>query len=205
MKRSYLLLASLCAVTAVAGTRVGIGISIGAPAPIIVHRAPPVRVVEQMSVSPGPGYTWVPGHYTWAGERWIWMSGTWVVAPQPEARWVDGAWNPQTQQWIEAHWEMPPPPPPPVVMGGPGAPPPPPPATAEIVVTEAPPPPMRETIVSTPGPGYIWIAGYWGWEHGRRVWVSGHWEVPPHGHHTWVEARWERRGHDYVFVRGYWR
>jgi hypothetical protein len=210
MKRFYLtpVVASIWAVTAFAGTRVGIGISIGAPAPIIVRRAPPVRVVERVTVSPGPGYTWVAGHYTWAGDRWIWMSGTWVVPPQPGAQWIDGSWNPQTQQWIEAHWEMPPPPPPPasVAVTTPAMPPPPPaPPTTEVIVTEAPPQPVYERVVAAPGRGYIWIAGYWGWEHGRRVWISGHWERPPHGHHAWVPARWEPRGHGYVYISGYWR
>lgn len=203
MKRFYLspILASFCAITAFAGTRVGIGISIGAPAPIIVHRAPPVRVTERVTVSPGPGYVWVPGHYTWAGNRWIWMGGMWVVPPAAGAHWVDGAWNPQTNQWIESHWEMPPPQP---IVAAPTMPPPPP-APNEVIVTEAPPPPVTETVVVSPGHGYIWVAGYWGWEHGRRIWVPGHWELPPRGHHTWVEPRWERRGHGYVFIRGYWR
>lgn len=213
MKRSrlLLLLAAASAVPAFASTHVGIGISFGAPAPIIVHHAPPARVYERVSISPGPGYVWIPGHYTWAGDRWIWMTGTWVVPPQPAAHWVDGAWNPQTRQWVEAHWELPPPPPPPVVYA-PATPPPPPtvvttaPApTTEVVVAEAPPPPITEVVTVAPAPGYIWIGGYWGWEHGRREWIRGHWELPPHGHRVWVEPRWEHRGRDYVYIRGYWR
>ncbi len=197
MKPSALLLiASLLAAPAFAGTHIGIGISFGAPAPIIVHRAPPPRIVERVAVSPGPGYRWVPGHYTWAGHRWIWMSGRWVVPPRPDARWIDATWNPQTQQWIDAHWEIVAPAPTAVVVAPPAP---------EIVVQEAPPPPMVEVVGAAPAPGYIWVNGYWGWEHGRREWIRGHWEFPPHGYRTWVEPRWERHGHGYVFVRGYWR
>jgi hypothetical protein len=204
MNRTYLslLLASLCTATGFAGTRIGIGLSFGAPAPIVVHRAPPARVVEQVTVAPGPGYAWVPGHYTWAGDRWIWMSGTWVVPPRPDARWVDGAWNPQNQQWVEAHWEVVAPQ---ATVAAPMGPPPPPPGQTEVVVNEAPPAPVQEVITVAPSSGYIWVNGYWGWEHGHREWIRGHWELPPRGYHTWVEPRWEHHGRGYVFVRGYWR
>lgn len=208
MKTSHLLLiASLVAAPAFADTHIGIGISFGAPAPVIVHRAPPVRRVEVRTVAPGPGYVWVAGHYTRAGNRWIWMSGMWVVPPRPDAYWVDAAWNPGSHQWIEAHWEVASPaavvvapPPPPATVVVPATP-----APTEIVVQEAPPPVYQDEIIERPGPGYVWIGGYWGWEHGRREWVRGHWELPPRGHRTWVEPRWEHRERGYVFIRGYWR
>lgn len=192
-----------------AGTHVGIGFSIGVPPPVIVHRAPPPRVVEQVVVTPGPGYVWVPGHYTYSGGQWVWLSGAWMQPPRPDARWADGSWNPQTQQWVDAHWEIPAPatvvttpPPPPVVITSPA------PVVAQtpqVVVAEPPPPPVQEVLVASPGPGYIWVAGYWGWENGRRQWFRGHWELPPRGYHAWIAPRWEHRRHGYVYIRGYWR
>ena len=226
MKLSTLCLIGVCstaATAAFAGTRVGIGLSIGVPPPVYVREAPPPRVVERVVAAPAPGYVWVPGHYTWGGNRWIWVTGAWMLPPRPDAMWVDGRMNPQTNQWVDAHWEIPAPPavvtapPPAPVMAPPPAPvataspapvvvtPAAPVATYEVTVAEPPPPPVQEVVVASPGPGYVWIEGYWGWEHGRRQWYRGHWERPPHGYVTWVAPRWEHRGRDYVFVRGYWR
>jgi len=203
-----------------AGPHVGIGISIGVPAPIIVREAPPRRVVEHVYTSPGPGYIWVPGHYTWAENRWVWIGGAWALPPQPNAYWVDGRWTPDTRQWIEAHWEVPAPPPPPPApiqpapapavsspssVPVPSTPPPVVSGPTEVIVEEAPPPPQQEIIVESPGPGYVWIGGYWGWVNGRREWVRGYWARPPHRHAVWVAPRWEPRSHGYVYIRGYWR
>lgn len=205
-----------------AGPHVGIGVSIGIPAPIIVREAPPRRVVEKVYTSPGPGYVWVSGHYTWVENRWVWLNGAWTLPPQPNAYWVDGRWTPDTHQWVEAHWEAPAPPPPPPSPPA-SQPPSAPPGTnsssvplptrpapviaepSEIIVEEAPPPPVREVIVASPGRGYVWVGGYWGWEHGRREWVHGYWARPPHRHAVWIAPRWESRGHGYVYVRGFWR
>jgi hypothetical protein len=217
MKSTFLRLISLSAAlasVASAGTHVGIGVSFGLPAPVVVRHAPPHRVVERVVVSPGPapgpGYVWLPAHYSWNGQ-WVWVPGAWVMPPRSDARWVDGNWNPQTQQWIEGHWEVPsaapvvavPTPAPTIVVPSPApvvA------VTTDIVVPDAPPPPPEPEIrVAAPGPDHIWIAGYWGWENGRRQWFRGHWERPPHGYRVWVQPRWEHRPHGYVFVRGYWQ
>jgi hypothetical protein len=72
-------------------------------------------------------------------------------------------------------------------------------------VESEPPPPQSEVMEASPGPDYVWVGGYWGFEGGGRVWVRGRWDRPPHVHATWVAPRWERHGHGYVFVRGNWR
>jgi hypothetical protein len=82
--------------------------------------------------------------------------------------------------------------------------PPPAPAMAEIVVSQAPPTPPQEVIVAAPGPGYVWVPGYYQW-HGRWVWERGAWVVRPHPHAVWVGGHWDRRGHDYVWRGGHWR
>jgi hypothetical protein len=67
------------------------------------------------------------------------------------------------------------------------------------------PPPLRaEVIVVSPGPGHVWIAGYWGWSTGRYVWVPGRWTRARAGR-AWVPGRWEQRGRKWVWRRGYWR
>ena len=55
-----------------------------------------------------------------------------------------------------------------------------------------------------PGPGFIWIGGYWHWN-GRWVWNRGHYERPPHAGAAWVRARYENHGGRRVYVHGYWR
>src|SRR5882724_6164858 len=62
--------------------------------------------------------------------------------------------------------------------GADAGPPPPPPSTQyeEVVVAQPPPPPIvEEYYYPAPGPGYVWVGGYWGWYGGRCVWVSGYW------------------------------
>ncbi len=187
----------------------GISLRIGVPAPVIVREAPPRPVVveERRVAAPGPNYVWVAGHHSWDGNRWVWIQGAWVVPPQPGALWVEGRWDSSSRAWTEGHWEI-------AQTAAPAMPPPPPPAPGyaydqgageEISVNEAPPPPREEVVVERPSRDHIWIAGYWGWNHGRHEWVSGHWELPPRGRHEWIAPRWERRGSGYVFFRGYWR
>ena len=74
-----------------------------------------------------------------------------------------------------------------------------------VYVRQAPPPPHREIIVASPGPGYIWVNGYWASDGQRWVWVGGHWEHPPRATAVWVEPRWEHRGDRFEFSAGFWR
>ena len=217
MKKTTLLLflgvATGAAASLQAASSIGIGIRIGAPPPVIVHRAPPPRVVERVVVSPGPNYTWVAGHYTWAENQWVWVRGAWMVPPQPNALWVEGRWEPTSQQWIEGHWEIPAPPPPPPAPSGPppqSYSPPPQPAPdygygGEIYVEQAPPPPRQDVIYARPSQQHVWISGYWSWRDGHHTWVAGRWDRPPAGRHTWEPPRWERRGRGHVFIEGHWR
>jgi len=45
-----------------------------------------------------------------------------------------------------------------------------------------------------PGPGYTWIAGYWG---PRRAWVPGYWRAPVYGRRVYAAPRYYVRGHVY--------
>jgi len=67
------------------------------------------------------------------------------------------------------------------------------------------PPPMREeVIIGAPGPGFIWIGGYWRWYGGNYVWSSGHWARARAGR-RWEAGRWEQRGHRWAWRKGRWR
>jgi len=47
-----------------------------------------------------------------------------------------------------------------------------------------PPPPYAYRARGTaPGPGYVWVDGYWVFRGNHWRWVSGHWAPPPHSRH----------------------
>ncbi|MFO1328592.1 MAG: hypothetical protein U1F56_14640 [Rubrivivax sp.] len=71
------------------------------------------------------------------------------------------------------------------------------------VVDAAPPPAPYEAQPVAPGPGYVWIGGYWGWNLGRHVWIGGRWALPPAGY-GWVPGYWGRHGQGWRWHGGYW-
>jgi hypothetical protein len=75
----------------------------------------------------------------------------------------------------------------------------------EVVVDTDPPPPQYEVVGVAPGPGFVWIGGYYHWYGGRWVWYRGHYERPPHPGAIWVGARYEVRAGRRVYIRGFWR
>ncbi len=89
--------------------------------------------------------------------------------------------------------------------------PPPPPAAevytepSEVVVAQEPPAPYTEVIGIAPGPGFLWVGGYWHWYGNRWVWYRGHYARPPHAGGHWVGPRYVIRGGSRIYVRGYWR
>jgi hypothetical protein len=79
-----------------------------------------------------------------------------------------------------------------------------PPTKGELVVHAKPPRAVKEHPPASPAPGDVWIGGYQEWDGNKFVWQPGHWEKPPHEQAIWMAPRWERRGHDYVFMDGWW-
>jgi hypothetical protein len=78
-------------------------------------------------------------------------------------------------------------------------------APEEVIVTQDPPAPLYETVGVAPGPGFIWIGGYYHWNGGSWVWYRGHYARPPHPGAVWIGPRYEFRGGRRVYLRGYWR
>jgi len=74
-----------------------------------------------------------------------------------------------------------------------------------IYVRVGPPAPIYETRIVSPGPGFVWLPGYYQSEPRGYVWVPGRWERPPRARAQWVPARWvhDRRG--WYVVEGHWR
>jgi hypothetical protein len=76
---------------------------------------------------------------------------------------------------------------------------------AVVYVRTPPPPPLAESILVTPGPGYVWVAGYHSWNGGGYIWVPGHWEHRPPGRRDWVPGHWAHNRHGWFWIEGHWR
>ena len=60
-------------------------------------------------------------------------------------------------------------------------------------------------VVPAPGPGYLWVPGYWEWTNRGWVWVAGRWVVPPHPQAIWVAPGWVQGPQGWYWQQGYWR
>jgi len=76
--------------------------------------------------------------------------------------------------------------------------------SGEVVVEGPPPPDIEETIVVSPGVGYVWLPGFYGWVGNRWSWTSGHWERPPRPGAFWHAPHYENHGGHHVWTRGHW-
>jgi len=74
-----------------------------------------------------------------------------------------------------------------------------------LYVRVGPPAPIVETRIGAPGPGYMWLPGFYRWEGRNYVWVPGRWDRPPRARATWVPAHWARDRRGWYFVEGRWR
>lgn len=55
-----------------------------------------------------------------------------------------------------------------------------------------------------PGPGYLWIPGYWAWNGFDYFWVPGYWAYPPRIGFYWTPGYWGYDGGRYFWNDGYW-
>jgi hypothetical protein len=76
--------------------------------------------------------------------------------------------------------------------------------TPNMIVRQPPPPPRQEVRAASPAPEYVWVPGYWLWDHGW-VWVQGRWERPPERMATWVPGHWAQQGTAWVWRPGRWQ
>jgi hypothetical protein len=82
----------------------------------------------------------------------------------------------------------------------------PPPGAVFIGAVFGPPAPRVEVIGVAPGPGFVWVRGYYRWAGGAYLWVPGRWARPPYAGAVWVPGRWAhhpRQG--WYYVDGRWR
>ena len=62
-----------------------------------------------------------------------------------------------------------------------------------------------EAVVVSPGPGLVWVPGYYRWDGADYVWMARRYERPPRGFARWIPAHWERERRGWFFVEGHWR
>lgn len=78
-------------------------------------------------------------------------------------------------------------------------------ASGDVVYASYAPPPERVEIVGpAPGPGYLWIDGYWRWGGASYDWVPGQWIVVEQGRH-WQRGRWHHNRNGWFYLEGHWR
>src|SRR5215471_16967409 len=69
-----------------------------------------------------------------------------------------------------------------------------------------PPPPQAYGVVGVaPGPGYVWVHGYWDWRGSNWYWTRGAWVRPPRPHAVWVAPSYRPYGRGYRYYPGRWR
>ena len=178
---------------------------------IEVTVAPPPMRAEQQSPMPGPGHVWVGGYWNWNGSQYAWTPGQWQAPPQQGQVWEAPQWRQYGDRWRfgRGGWRarmandqgmMQPQPPVPVVQV-------PqvqiaPPVAQDVMMA---PPRMRfERRPPPPGPGYVWIGGYWGWNGSQHAWTAGQWQAPPQQGQTWSAPQWQHRGRGWRFRQGGW-
>jgi hypothetical protein len=73
-----------------------------------------------------------------------------------------------------------------------------------VEVPTAPPEPKAEEKLPCPGPGHIWIAGYWDYIGGHHVWRDGRWLEGKVGY-EYIRARYEFDGKAWQFHVPHWK
>ena len=73
-----------------------------------------------------------------------------------------------------------------------------------VSVNIAPPPIPVYAQPLCPGPGYIWVPGYWAWGPYGFYWVPGTWVLAPFIGALWTPGYWGWDGAVYVWHTGYW-
>jgi hypothetical protein len=73
-----------------------------------------------------------------------------------------------------------------------------------VSIGVAPPPLPAYLQPPIPGPGYIWMPGYWAWGPYGYYWVPGAWVLPPAVGLLWTPGYWGWGAGGFIFHAGYW-
>ena len=78
-------------------------------------------------------------------------------------------------------------------------------SSGRVYIRSGPPSVRAEVVAVSPGPGYVWVPGYYRYSGNAYVWVGGRYERPPRARARWVRGHWERDRRGWYFVDGHWR
>jgi len=72
----------------------------------VAPHPPPPRRAEIPPPAPSPQALWEFGHWSWNGQRYVWMPGHYVQRPSPTANWISDYWQrgPNGWRWVEGQW-----------------------------------------------------------------------------------------------------
>ena len=79
------------------------------------------------------------------------------------------------------------------------------PLVSVVYIDRAPPAAYNEVVTVAPGPGYVWVGGYYGWSGRDYLWNRGYWSLPARGYTTWNPGYWHRHDRGHYWVPGQWR
>ena len=79
------------------------------------------------------------------------------------------------------------------------------PSPGVIVVERRPPRDRVEAVIVSPGPGHVWMRGFWRWERRDYVWVPGHWAPVQRGYRRWTPGHWAHGRRGWYWIDGHWR
>jgi hypothetical protein len=74
----------------------------------------------------------------------------------------------------------------------------------EVTAAKPPPPLPDYNQPPSPGDGYLWTPGYWGYGDADFFWVPGVWVSAPYVGALWTPGYWGWGHNRYEFFRGYW-
>ena len=73
-----------------------------------------------------------------------------------------------------------------------------------LSIRTAPPPLQVYDQPPCPGPGYLWVPGYWAYSASGYFWVPGMWELAPRAGWMWTPGYWSWSDGEYIWHQGYW-
>jgi hypothetical protein len=73
---------------------------------IVAPYAPPPPQAETPPLAPSALAMWQPGHWSWNGTQYSWISGYYVERPSPNANWTPGYWQQGSAgwTWVNGYW-----------------------------------------------------------------------------------------------------
>ena len=77
--------------------------------------------------------------------------------------------------------------------------------SGRLYVRVGPPAPVYERSIASPGPGYVWVPGYYRWDGRAYNWAPGTWVRPPRARARWVPGHWVQTRRGWYYVDGRWR